>query len=116
MRYITLNDKTPIAYHEPLTNHSLLQRFAAWSAGQEEQHHIAWTGVSLVATAAVFFPVTMAFILLNGAAFPLIVTAMIALVMVVVLNLAAMPTRYTIPAFLLGIGIDAAVIAASFFI
>ena len=115
MRYIVSNDQTSIAYREPVKAHSLLHTFNAWCTAQDAQHHFGWTGISLLATAAVFFPLTMAFVLVNGAAFPLIITAMVALVLVLVLNLAAMPTRYTIPAFFFGIGIDIAIIATSIF-
>ncbi len=58
----------------------------------------------------------MAVILMNGAVFGLIVGAMTPLVLVVVTNLAALPTKYTIPFFFLGILIDIALIAMSFWI
>jgi len=115
MLHIISSNKTSIAYRAPAKNHSILYDFTKWCAGQEEQHHIAWTGISMLTTTAVFFPLTMACILSNGSSFPLIITAMISLVMVFVLNLAAMPTQYTIPAFFLGILIDAAVIITTIF-
>ncbi len=110
MRYILSNHQRPIAYRTPIQAHSPLYHFMEWAKGQEKEHHFAWTGICLLATSAVLFPLTMSFILMNGAAFPLMVIAMIALVMVVVLNLAAMPTQYTIPAFLLGALVDVGVI------
>lgn len=61
-----------------------------------------------------FFPITMTAILFNGAVFKLIIGAMIALVLVVITNLAALPTKYTIPSFLTGIIIDLVIITASF--
>ena len=115
MRYIISNDKTSVAWREPVRSHSMIHNFIEWSAGQDTQHHIAWMGISVLATTGVFFPLTMASIVLNNGGFPLIITAMIALVMVFVLNIAAMSTRYTIPAFLMGILIDAAVIIISIF-
>ena len=115
MRYSISHDKTSVAYRKPVRNHSSSHDFIEWCTNQDKQYHIGWTGVSLVATTAVLFPLTMAFLLLNGASFPLIMSAMISLVLVAVLNLVAMPTRYTIPAFLLGILIDAAVIIISIF-
>ncbi len=65
---------------------------------------------------AVFFPMTMTAILFHSASFGLIITAMTSLVLVVVTNLAALPTKYIIPFFFLGILIDLVVIALSFFI
>jgi hypothetical protein len=115
MNYLMSNDKIATAYQVPVKNHSAVFAFNQWCANQETKNHIAWTGVSLIVTAAVLFPLTMSFILLNGASFILIIAAMISLVLVSVVNLAAMPTRYTIPIFLTGILIDIVVIAASIF-
>jgi hypothetical protein len=113
MSYAISRDTNTAGYMAPAKNQSFISVFFQWSARQDADHHIAWAGISMLATTAVFFPLTMASIVLNGAAFPLIITAMVALVLVVVLNLAAMPTQYTIPAFVLGILIDAGVIIAS---
>jgi hypothetical protein len=95
---------------------SLPLRFIQWATGEEEQHHIAWVGISILCMTAVFFPLSMSVILLNGAAFGLIITAMISLVLVFITNVASLPTRYTIPVFFLGILIDAGAIIASFVI
>lgn len=92
---------------------SLFHRFVAWTDQQEALHHIGWAGFSIMAMAAVFFPATMTVVLMNGAAFGNIIAAMIAFVMVVVLNLAAQPARYTIPALVVACIIDAAVIIVS---
>jgi uncharacterized membrane protein (UPF0136 family) len=93
---------------------SAIGKFFEWAANEDKEHHVAWVGVSITAMAAVFFPLTMAVILVNGAAFGLIITAMISLALVVITNLAAMPTRYTIPFFILGILIDIVAIIVSF--
>lgn len=58
----------------------------------------------------------MTVILMNGAVFGLIVGAMASLCLVVITNLAALPTKYTIPFFFLGTLIDIALIAMSFWI
>ncbi|HET6999665.1 MAG TPA: hypothetical protein VFI33_00060 [Puia sp.] len=92
-----------------------ISRFSAWLS-REEKNRIAWVGISITAMAAVFFPLTMSAILFNGAAFKLIIGAMVALALVVITNLAALPVKYTIPAFFLGIGIDIVLIIASFLI
>ncbi len=115
MRYIIANDRTSIAYREPVKNLSFIGTFFKWTAGQDKNHHIAWIGICLLTTTAVFFPLTMAAIVLNGLHFSLIIVAKLALVMVFVLNLAAMPTRYTIPAFVLGILTDIVIIIISIF-
>ena len=63
---------------------------------------------------AIFFPLTMAVILQNGASFGLMVAAMVSLTLVVVTNLAALPTKYTIPFFFLGILIDVVTVVLCF--
>jgi hypothetical protein len=92
-----------------------VSRFLIW-LNQEEKNRIAWVGIGITAMAAVFFPLTMAAILFNGAVFKLIIGAMISLALVVITNLAALPVKYTIPAFILGVGIDIVLIITSFLI
>jgi|SRR5450432_2573619 hypothetical protein len=96
-------------------NKSIFSRFYTWTK-QEEKNHIAWVGISITVMTAVFFPITMAAILFNGAVFKLIIGAMISLSMVVIANLASLPTKYTIPAFLAGIVMDVGLIIISFII
>jgi hypothetical protein len=109
----------PGTFHQqtfPKQKKSLIANFIQWATNEDDEHHIAWVGASITAMAAVFFPLTMSAILLNGANFGLIITAMISLSLVVITNLASLSTRYTIPFFLLGILIDAGAIIASFLI
>jgi hypothetical protein len=94
-------------------NRHFLARFFAWIK-QEEKNRIAWVGISITAMSAVFFPITMSAILFNGAVFKLIIGAMISLALVVITNLAALPTKYTIPALLTGILMDIILIISSF--
>lgn len=90
-----------------------LYRFGSWLESQEK-NRLAWVGISITVMSAVFLPVTMAAILFNGAIFKLIIGAMFAFALVVITNLAALPAKYTIPAFLLGGLIDIGLIIASF--
>ncbi|HTS45427.1 MAG TPA: hypothetical protein VMH01_13600 [Puia sp.] len=103
-------------YHESAEKKSALILFFAWCANQDAENHIGWVGASITMMSAIVFPLTMGIIMLNGAVFGLIAAAMAALVLVVVTNLAAMSTKYTIPFFFLGILIDLVVIFASFFV
>jgi hypothetical protein len=97
------------------SNRSLMANFFLWTKGQEK-NHVGWVGLSVMLMAAVFFPLTLTIVLSSGANFFLIISAMVSLVLVVITNLAAMPTRYTIPALFLGILIDLAVIISSLMI
>ena len=95
------------------SHNPVLTRFLDWTK-KEEKNHIAWVGISITAMSAIFFPVTMSAILFNGAIFTLIIGAMISLAAVVITNLAALPTKYTIPALLLGIVMDIVLMIISF--
>ena len=94
---------------------SVRVRFLNW-LNQQEKYRVGWVGISLMLTTAILFPVTMAAILIHGGNFKLIVGAMISLILVLVPNLAALPTRYTLPAFFTAILIDILLVTASFFI
>ena len=113
MSYAISQQEKDRAYHAD-ENVSFISRFFKWAAAQDAEHHIVWTAVSLTLMAAVFFPFTMAAILFNGASFPLIIAAIAALALVVSVNLAAMPTRYSIPALLIGIVINIGAVIVSF--
>jgi hypothetical protein len=95
---------------------SPISRFFTWAANEDLERHIGWVGIMVVAMTVVCFPLTMAVILVNGAVFGLILVAMVSLVLVVITNLAALPTKYTIPFFFLGIAIDVIVAGLSFFL
>jgi hypothetical protein len=95
-------------------NPSLIDRFFDWATKEDVKHHIGWVGLSIVAMTAIFFPVTMSAILLNGASFGLIIAAMVPLVLVFVTNLAALPTKYTIPFFFVGVLAELIILVISF--
>lgn len=95
---------------------SAIARFFKWAEAEDLEHHVGWVGITVTLMSAVCFPLCMAIILWNGAGFGLIIAAMVSLALVVVANLAALPTKYTIPFFFLGILADLVVIALSFFL
>ena len=115
MTFITTQPRTTYQYRSA-TKRSLLSKYNAWATKEESDHHFAWVGASITVMTAVFFPLTMAVILMNGAVFALIIAAMASLALVVITNLAAMPVKLTIPFFLLGLLTDVALITISFFI
>lgn len=94
---------------------SVFARFLVWLK-EEEVNRIAWLGISITVMTAIFFPLTMASILLHEGSFNLILVAMFSLILVAIPNMAALPTKFTIPAFFIGMLIDIALIIASFFI
>ena len=116
MSYTILSQQKVYKHYETATRPSAFGRFFKWAENQDKINHVSWVGISVTLMSAVLFPLTMAAVLLNGAAFGLIIVAMAALVLVVVTNLAALPTKYTIPFLFLGGLIDLIVIVATFFV
>lgn len=117
MAYSLSNHAANYSNFQPALRHpSLLSRFFHWAAKEDQTHHIGWVGFTVMSMAGVFFPGTMAVIGMNGGAFGLVMAAMIAFVLVVVTNLAALPTKYTIPLFFLAVLTDLVVMALSFFV
>ena len=112
----TLSHQHSFRIEHRKSHSSVFSRFFAWAVSQDEKNHVGWVGASVMIMAGILFPATMAFILLNGADFGLIVAAMSGLVLVVVTNLAALPVKYTLPFLLLGTLTDLVVIVASFLI
>lgn len=116
MSYTILSQPKVYRQQEMATKPSVFARFFKWAENQDKINHVSWVGISVTLMSAVLFPLTMAVVLLNGASFELIIVAMVALVLVVVTNLAALPTKYTIPFLFLGALIDLIVIISTFFI
>ena len=116
MSYTISDPRTLHVYPATSARPSAFARFFRWAESQDQINHVSWVGISVTLMSAVIFPATMAAILLNGASFGLIIVAMVSLVLVVVTNLAALPTKYTIPFLFLGGLIDLGAIILSFFI
>ena len=104
-----------ISYKLPKTKTSYFRSFDKWATHEDLENHVGWIGIGIISMTAVIFPLTMAAILFNGASAGLIGIAMISLVMVVIVNLAAISTRYTIPFLLAGILMDIIAVLISVF-
>lgn len=88
---------------------SLLSRFMNWSIGQEK-NRLLWLGVILALHGCVITPLTVMAVLLAGTHLTLFMIAIVAMGMSLVTNLAAMPTRITIPVFVLSVIMDLIVV------
>lgn len=89
---------------------SLWKRFIHWCDGQEK-NRLGWLAASLTLHGCVLTIVTMFAVIMSGNQFifwPFIIGAM---GITLVVNLAAMPTKITIPVFLASILIDLTIIA-----
>ncbi|HMO62237.1 MAG TPA: hypothetical protein PKC39_02300 [Ferruginibacter sp.] len=89
---------------------ALWQRFVAWADTQEERRFF-WAAISLAGHGTFFTIATMATVILTGNVFGLLAAALFPMVLVVIVNLAALPIRYVIPAFILSLIADLVIIA-----
>lgn len=88
---------------------SLLERFLTWSQNQQENRFL-WIGIALAGHGCALTPITLYFVILAGMNFTLFMLALGAMAMAVVVNLAALPTKVTIPVLLLSALVDVTVI------
>ncbi|MFL5786423.1 MAG: hypothetical protein ACJ748_00090 [Flavisolibacter sp.] len=94
---------------------SIYSRFMRWCTLQQK-NRLMWLGISITAQGCIFTPITIMAILLAGTNLFLFMLAMIAMGASLVTNLAALPTKITIPVFALSLIIDAGIIVGSFYI
>lgn len=82
-------------------------------AEKQEFNRLLWLALGVLGHGTVFTIGTMAVVLMNGAVFPLVAITCFSMVMVLVVNLAALPTKITLPVFALSLLIDLAVIVTA---
>ena len=93
---------------------SLSHKFLNW-CDHQEQNRFGWLAAAIGGHGCVLTPLTLFAIVLSGNIFFLWVVAIAAMGMCLVTNLAAMPTKVTIPIFLLSILIDIAIVVFCIF-
>ncbi len=88
---------------------TLVHRFFSWCRSQEK-NRLAWLAVIIAGHGCIITPITLLIVMLSGTNFivwPWIIAAM---GMPLVTNLAALPTKITIPLFFLSIMMDFVII------
>ena len=88
---------------------SLLKKFMSWCEDQQT-NRLLWLGVALTAHGCIITPITIMAVLFAGNSLFLFILALIAMGASLVTNLSAMPTKITIPVFILSTLIDIAII------
>ena len=83
-----------------------------WCENQNE-NRILWIGIALAAHGCIITPLTVMAVLLAGTNLILFMLAIVAMGMSLVTNLAALPTRITIPVFFLSILIDVIIVIST---
>ena len=92
---------------------SPVSKFMTWCTDQEE-HRLLWSGVMLSLHGCILTPITLLLIAMTGVNMLLIGSAVFAMTFVLITNLAALPTKYTLPTFALSILADIVVLIAAF--
>jgi len=90
----------------------LWSRFINWAARQEENRFL-WLALGIAGHGCAITIITMVVMMFTGNHFIFWPFAIAAMAMTVVSNLAAMPTKITIPIFFLSVLIDLGIIIAS---
>ena len=106
----TLHHPYQSVHFKTESKRTIVYRFFAWCSAQEK-NRIAWLAVILTAHGCIITPLTLLFVMLSGnnmVFWPMVIGAM---TMALVVNLAALPTKITIPIFFLSLVIDLVVIA-----
>jgi hypothetical protein len=110
----TFNQNIAISYSEKTEKVPVYKRFMNWCEGQQK-NRLLWLGVALSAHGCIITPITILVVLLAGTNFFLFMLALVAMGASLVTNLAALPTKITIPVFIFSTLIDIAIIFSCVF-
>jgi hypothetical protein len=105
------NQTIATAYAGTVAKPSLFKQFIQWAESQE-QNRIGWIAGILGGHGCIVTPITLFAIVLSGSNIILFSLAIVAMMASLVTNLAAMPTKYTIPTFFITIVLDLIIIAS----
>jgi hypothetical protein len=111
----TLQQTINTSYNEVSVHSSLWTRFITYCEAQEN-NRLLWLGIILAVHGCALTPITVMATLFAGPNFALFMISMIAMGIALVTNLAAMPTKITIPAFAISVVIDIAVLFSCVFL
>ena len=99
-------------YTQTAQKTSLGTRFITWCKNQEESRFL-WLGIALASHACFITPLTLFVVMYTGNNIVFFAFAIAAMAMALITNLAALPTKITIPTFFLSIILDVAILIAS---
>ncbi|RYY88184.1 MAG: hypothetical protein EOO15_09735 [Chitinophagaceae bacterium] len=114
MATITKNTNTYVRHtvettYVPALRPSAATRFFNWCADQEK-YRFGWLAAIIAIHGCALTPITLFAIILSGSSIALWATALVAMCAALVSNLAAQPTKVTIPIFFLSVLADIAII------
>jgi hypothetical protein len=108
----TLQHPYSPVYTPSIKTASVLSRFISWCKSQEK-YRLGWLAIIIIIHGCILTPVTVSAIVLSGNNFLLWGVAIGAMTMALVVNLAAMPTKVTIPIFFFSILLDLVAIVSA---
>lgn len=109
MATTTFNQTLTANYSETVSKPSVITRFMNWCKNQQD-NRMLWVGIILAGHGCILTPITIMAVLLAGNSLTLFMLGVVAMMATLVTNLAAMPTKITIPIFILSLIIDIAVL------
>lgn len=92
---------------------SAISTLFAWCTGQQE-HRLLWTAIMLTLHGCILTPATVLIVAVTGVNMLLIGISVFAMTFVLISNLAALPTKYTLPIFIGSVLADILIIIAAF--
>jgi len=107
----TLTQTTHVPSYKAPLQLNLLKNFLDWCKGQEK-NRLGWLALSLASHGCIITPLVVFLVSVTGNNFNLWMAAMVAMGVTLIVNLAAQPTKITIPTFFLSIVVDIAIIIA----
>src|SRR5688572_8982993 len=96
-------------YTQSISKPSLISVFMNWCKNQQE-NRLLWLGVALAGHGCIFTPLTIFAVVSSGNNLVLFMMALIAMGIALVTNLAALPTKITIPALIISLFIDVVIV------
>ncbi|HMG81937.1 MAG TPA: hypothetical protein VK559_02795 [Ferruginibacter sp.] len=115
MRTVTHNNAGDFYYIDDHTHRSVTsiwKKFITYADNQQDKR-LWWMTLGILGHGTIFTIITLGVVTLLGNVFALYIIACCAMVISVVVNLAALPTRYIIPIFFLSLLVDLGVIVTA---
>lgn len=100
------------SYRNPFSFSATWHQFITWASGQEE-NRFTWSAISILGHGTIFTVGTFITVMLTGNLLFLLLPTCLNMTMMLVVNLAALPTKYIIPCFFLSLLVDLVIIATA---
>jgi hypothetical protein len=112
MSTTSFNHTSVSTYTASISKEDAFSRFINWCRNQEE-NRFAWLGIALAGHGCIITPLTVLAVVAAGNSLVLFMAAILAMAIVLITNLAALPTKITIPVFIFSLLIDLGILVAS---